>query len=218
MVIVKEKDFVEVSFVGRVKESNQIFDLTDEALAKKEGLYDEHGHHHYGPKTICVGQGQLIPGLDKALVGKEVGKEFKVEIQPKDAFGIKDSKLIKTVPTTSLTKQNIRPFPGLQVQGGGMLGTIRTVSGGRTTIDFNHPLASKELVYEVKINKIVEDDQEKVKSLLFNLFHAHEDSYELKVENKDTTIKFKEQLPNELKEALKKRIKELVPSLEISFA
>ncbi len=218
MVVVKQKDFVEISYVGRIKDSKQIFDLTDEELAKKEGLFEEGGHNHFGPKIICVGENQVIPGLDKALAGKEVNKSFTVEIEPKDAFGMKDPKLLKIIQTSVLVKQKIHPYPGLQIQGPGMMGTIRAVSGGRTTVDFNHPLAGKVLVYEVKITRIVDDSKEKINASLMNLIHVHEGEYEIAIENKKATIKMKKKLPKELESSFKEEMKELLPEIEVSFA
>ncbi len=217
MTFVKEKDFVEISFVARIKESKQIFDLTDEEQAKKEGLYEK-GHAHFGPKIICIGQGQVILGLDKTLVGKTVGESFSVDIKPEEAFGKKDLKLVKVIPTSVLLKQDIRPYPGLQIEAPGMTGTIRTVSSGRTTVDFNHPLAGKEVLYEVKILRIVHDDKEKIEGLLLSLLHLHKEECAVTIEDKNATLTFKNKIQEEAKEFLKSKMKELLPSLQLSFA
>src|SRR3989338_7931190 len=147
MAKTKEKDFVEIDYVGRIKESNQIFDLTDKALAKKNNIYNENAK--YGSRIICLGENQILPTIDKFLIDKEVGENYTLELKPEDSFGKKDSNLIKIVPSDILKKQKINPFPGLQIHAGGLIGTIRSVSGGRVTIDFNHPLAGKNLVYDI---------------------------------------------------------------------
>ena len=68
----KEKDFVTIEYTGTV--DGKIFDLTDEELAKKEGIYKE--TTRYGPITIVVGAGHMIQGIDKVLAGKEEEEEF----------------------------------------------------------------------------------------------------------------------------------------------
>ncbi|MFS6939009.1 hypothetical protein ACDX33_11095, partial [Neisseria animaloris] len=73
-----------------------------------------------------------------------------------EAFGKRQVNLIKLVPTNIFTKQNMTPVPGLHVNLDGIYGVIRSVSGGRTIVDFNHPLSSHDLVYEVDIKRIVD--------------------------------------------------------------
>jgi len=51
-----------------------------------------------------------------------------------------------------------------------MLGKVSSVSGGRVTVDFNNPIAGKDVVYELKVKRIITDIHEKVKSLMFVIF------------------------------------------------
>ena len=88
MVKTKEGDFVEIDYIGRVKESNVIFDLTDKELAKKEKIYKQHAH--YGPRVICLGEKQILNAIDKFLADKEVSKAYTLELKPEEAFGKKD--------------------------------------------------------------------------------------------------------------------------------
>lgn len=212
----KEKDFIEIDYIGRIKETSQIFDLTYEDIARKENIYNKNAK--YGPRIICLGENQILQSLDKFLVGKEVGKTYILELKPEEAFGKKDFKLIKIVPASFLKEQKINPFPGLQINASGLLGTILSVSGGRTTIDFNHPLASKNLVYEIKINKIVEKDEEKLRSLLESILGLADNESKIKSDNNKATITLKPKIPTDAKEELKTKAKELIPNLEISFS
>lgn len=212
----KEKDFVEIEYIGRIKESNQIFDLTDENLAKKEKINNP--NTSYGPKVICLGEKQVLPALDKFLLDKEVGKEYSIELKPEEAFGKKDAKLMKIIPADTLRKQKINPFPGLQINASGVLGTIRNVAGGRITIDFNHPLAGKNVIYTLKINRIIEKDEEKLKSLLENLLGLTEKEYEFKIENKKAAILLKPNIPQEIKAEFIAKVKELILDLELSVS
>lgn len=214
MEIIKKHDFVEIEYVGKLKNIGQIFDLTDENLAKENNLYDE--HRKYGPVIICIGEAFLIHGLDTQLEGKSLGK-YKFEIKPEDGFGRKNPKLIQIVNLNVFLKQNINPFPGLQVNIDGLMGTIRSVSGGRCVVDFNHPLAGRELEYEVNIIRKIDSVEDKLKSLLNFKFYIDETNYEL-IKNEDSSIKIKFKMPdhieaNALKE-IEKKIKELIPELK----
>ena len=148
--MIKEKDFIEIEYTGMTKD-NLVFDTTDEKLAKKEGIAQPNAI--YGPTVICIGQGQVIEGLDKQLIDKEIGKEYTVELQPEEAFGKKSAQLIQLVSTRKFKQNEIMPQPGLQVDIDGMNGIIKTVTGGRTLVDFNHPLSGKVIEYKFKIIK-----------------------------------------------------------------
>ena len=159
----KKGDFIEVEYTGKTKEEGFIFDTTDEAVAKKNNIFNE--QYTYGPVIICLGENQVLKGIDMQLEGKEPGSHT-VTISPEDGFGKKNAKLLRMIPLPAFKKQNIVPHPGLQINMDGVVGTVRTVTGGRTIVDFNHPLASKELEYEVKVNRIITDDKEKIQSYL----------------------------------------------------
>ncbi|MBR9692252.1 peptidylprolyl isomerase [Candidatus Woesearchaeota archaeon] len=218
MVKISKGDFIEVEYTGRTKEENFVFDTTDEAIAKEADIHSP--DMNYGPVVICLGQKQLLPGLEKELEGKEFeeGKpgEYTIELQPEDGFGKKDAKLIKMIPFAAFKKQNIMPEPGMQVNIDGLMGIIKTAAGGRCLVDFNHPLSGREIVYTVKVNKIVTDDKEKIKSyvsLALNLKDIEVDIKEGKAE-----ISAKKEIPGEIAENIKNKLKELVPSVkEISF-
>ncbi len=163
---IKKGDFVELDYVGRLQEDGRIFDLTSQDVAKKEGLYRE--HQQYGPRVICVGEGQIVKGIDTYLEGKDMGK-YTLSLGPDEAFGKKNAKLMKIVPIQVFMKQQIKPFPGLQVTMDGFMGVIKTVSGGRVIVDFNHPLAGRDVTYELTAKRIVTDSQEKIHAFLRSL-------------------------------------------------
>ncbi len=205
---IKKNDFIEVEYVARVKNTGQIFDLTDEKTAKENKL---HSHKtEYGPIVICVGQRNLVPGLDDALIGKEPG-DYKIELESKDAFGGRDAKLIKIIPVSVFKKKEIMPFAGMQVNIDDAIGTIRSVSGGRSIVDFNHPLAGKAVVYDIKVLRIIENDEEKLRG--FAKLHLNSDA-SLKEGVADVKVK----LPKQLHKPLEDKIKELIPSIkEVRF-
>ena len=147
--IIHKGDFIELDYIGRIKSNGRIFDLTIEKKAKEEGVYNE--KQKYGPLKVCLGAGHLLKGLDIALEGKEAGKEYDIEIQPQDAFGTRNPKLIQLTGLKIFKDKNLNPVPGLTFAVNGALATVRSVTGGRVMLDFNHPLSGKILTYWVKI-------------------------------------------------------------------
>jgi len=153
-----------------------------------------------------------LKGLDKNLEGKDIGKEYDIEIKPEDAFGNKNAKLIQLVPTNKFKQQNIQPLPGMQLNIDGMVGTIKTVSGGRTLVDFNHPLSGKELIYKIKINKKITDDKEKLTGYLKLSLGTKE--IDAKIDNDKAIINLQKEIPKEAQERLSKKITELIPIIK----
>lgn len=160
----KVGDFVEVDYVGMVKESGEVFDLTKEEIAKKEGVYSP--KFSYKPVVLIVGSDFIIKGLDEALRNMNVGEKKKIDIPPPKAFGDRRGDLIKIIPLVKFKEQNIDPSPGNIVNIGTLRGRILSVDGGRVKVDFNHPLAGKTLEYEIEIKSLVKEKSEKVKSVV----------------------------------------------------
>ena len=204
MTKIKKNDFVEIEYTGKIAEGDIIFDTTDEAVAKKNDLYQEGAA--YGPITICIGEKHLIKGLDAKLEGEEDEKSYTFTLSPEEGFGKKSAKLFKLVPLSVFRKQNVNPMPGLQVNIDGVVGTIKNATGGRVIVDFNHPLASRELIYDIKVNKIVTKKEEKVAALIKLLF-----GQEPKITMKEDVaeIEFEAELPAELQKELEKKLIEL---------
>ena len=205
---VQKGDFIELDFVGRVKSTNKIFDLTDEEIAKKEKIYRE--DYSYKPISICIGEKLVIKGLDKFLENKETGEWYKIEIKSEDAFGKKNTNLIKIVPDTIFRKENITPVPGMQASINNLLCTIRSVTGGRVIVDFNHPLAGQDLIYEVKINKKITSSKEKLEILASNF----PQDPEIDIKEYQAIVKIKHKLPKTIEDKFKKDVKNLIPEIK----
>jgi len=211
LTTLKKNDFVVIDYVGKI--NGKIFDVTDENLAKKENIYDSKAK--YGPVAIVVGAGHLIKGLDKSLEGKNLGTTYSVHLEPEDAFGKKDSKLIKIMSERSFKDQKIKPQAGMQVSVDGILGTVISVSSGRVIIDFNHPLAGKSVDYEITIHKLIEDIPTKIKSLLE--IYTNQSDFEINLNDGKAIIKCKFKLPDDLKKLLSEDIKKYIDIKEIEF-
>ncbi|MEK6943446.1 MAG: peptidylprolyl isomerase [Nanoarchaeota archaeon] len=209
MASVKKSDFVEIEYTGKTSEGI-IFDTTEEKIAKEHNLYNKNSD--YSPLVVCIGENAIMKSLEDQIVGKETGKKHTFSINAEDAFGKKDAKMIQLIPMSKFRQQKIQPIPGLQLNIDGSFGVVRTVSGGRCLVDFNHPLAGKDLVYDVKINKIVEDDKEKLISLLKIQLHAKDPKVE--VSNGAATITLNVDLPKEIQQGIVKIVNRIIPSIK----
>lgn len=209
---IKKGDFIEIEYTGKLKELDAVFDTTNADVAKKEEIFDP--KVTYGPIELCVGEGQLLKGLDDAVVGLEPGTEHTIDLEPEQAFGKKDGKLLKLVPTSVFKKQGINPVPSLQVNIDGSVGTIRSVSGGRTVVDFNHPFASKIVTYDIKINRFITDDDEKVATLLSLALNQKKDSLNVKIDGDKVAVDVMQQFPEEFLNMLKERILKVLPKFK----
>ena len=210
MASIKEKDFVELEYTG--KTDGEVFDTTDQALAEKNDLPKYNAV--YGPVTICIGEGHILKGLEKELVGKETGKDYKIKLEAENAFGKKRAELFKLIPMSAFKKQNVKPMPGLQVNVEGVVGMIKTVSGGRVYVDFNHYLAGKDVTYKVKINKVLTKKEDKVKALL-TLMMGKKPDY--KLEKDKCTINLDVEVSQEMKDRAANKLKDLTGIKDVKF-
>src|SRR3989338_6291740 len=110
--MIKKGDFVELDYTGRTKEENIVFDTTLASEAVKAGMDDEKAE--YSPMIICIGEKQVVPGLDDYLVGKDSEKEYEVALSPEKAFGKKDPSMLQLIPTARFRQDKIIPAPGMQ--------------------------------------------------------------------------------------------------------
>ncbi len=179
--MVIKNDFIELEYTARVK-CGEIFDTTNKEIAKKANLNAE----DIKPLTIAVGTGMVIKGLDKSLENKEINKEYKEEYKPEESFGKRNPSMIKMVPMKFFLEQKINPQRGMQLALDGMIAKVVSVSGGRVLVDLNNPLAGREVVYEFKINKKIEDLNDKINALQEFFFKR---KYEFTSKDKEITFK-----------------------------
>lgn len=163
MAGVNKGDFIELEFTGRA--NGEVFDTNNEAELKKVNP------NAVPKKTIVsIGNGMVVAGLDKELEGKEIGKEYKVTIACKDAFGPRRREMVKILPLKAFTEKQVYPQPGMVLTLDDMLVKIIAVSGARVSVDFNNPLAGKDLDYTFKIVRKVDNDEEKARAVFEIMF------------------------------------------------
>jgi len=109
------------------------------------------------PLAYLHGHGNLVPGLERELAGRNAGDRLQVKIAPADGYGEYDRELVQRVPRRSLKGiANVRV--GMQLQAQTRQGTrpvtVTAVSGDMVTLDGNHPLAGKSLNFEVEITAV----------------------------------------------------------------
>ena len=210
MTKIKKGDFIEIDYIGRLAFNNNIFDLTDEKLAKENNLFD--ANMEYGPVVICVGEKNILEGLDEAIEGKETEKDFKVTLKPEKAFGKKNPKLIRIVSKGRFKDQE--PYPGMQIQLGGAIATVRSVSSGRVIVDMNHPLAGRDLIYEVKVHEKIDDIKKQIGCLLRFGMLLKENEYGIEIKEGEAEIKVKREIPKEVEKPFNEAVKKLIPNLK----
>ncbi|MEK6812988.1 MAG: peptidylprolyl isomerase [Nanoarchaeota archaeon] len=202
-MLLQEHDFITLDFIGKVKETEEIFDITQESDAKRFHLYNP--EKKYQPLTICIGERHVVEGLDEFFKGKELGKTYTVVIPAEKAFGKRNPKLLRLVPMHAFHEHKIRPEPGLHVNLDGMLATVRSVSGGRIILDFNHPLAGKDVEYTFTIHQRIDSSEEKLKCLITFLMPG------LPYTFKGSELHVDIALPEQLQRILTEKITTLIP-------
>ncbi|TKB50555.1 peptidylprolyl isomerase [Ferrimonas sediminicola] len=109
------------------------------------------------PLEYVHGQGQLADGLEEVLLGHKAGDHLTVTLTPELAFGDHDPALVKQVPA-AIIKGTDQLKVGMQIQAdtdqGPMELTLTAIDGDTLTLDANHPLAGKTVIFDVYVCKV----------------------------------------------------------------
>ncbi|GGY66506.1 peptidyl-prolyl cis-trans isomerase [Cellvibrio zantedeschiae] len=106
------------------------------------------------PLAYLHGAGNIIPGLEKALVGKTVGDKFKVSIPAAEAYGVRDDSMVQELPSnmfSGIDKIEVGMEFHAETEHGLQVVTVTKVEGDNVTIDGNHPLAGVDLTFDVEV-------------------------------------------------------------------
>lgn len=206
--MIKDGSCITIEYNGYIKDGNLLFDTTSEKKAKEAGIFQK--EKQYSALNIIVGKELIVKGVDDSFKTKKVGDEYSIELSPEQAFGMRIGKLIKLIPTKYFTKSDIHPMRGLQVHIDNVPGTIISVSPGRVIVDFNHPLAGKELIYEVKIVAEVNDNKLIVQTVADYFFGKG--NAKIGVEKHNLTVKTQVKVPEQMQNMFKKALKETLKS------
>ncbi|EEE36746.1 peptidyl-prolyl cis-trans isomerase, fkbp-type [Rhodobacteraceae bacterium KLH11] len=141
MTAIKQGDTVRIHYTGTL--------LDGEVFDSSEGR---------DPLEFAVGSGQIIPGLDVALPGMEIGEKKRVEIACTEAYGPINPGMRQQIPREGIP-DDIPLEPGTQLQmqtpdGQALPVTVVEVDEATVTLDANHPLAGQDLIFDIEIVSI----------------------------------------------------------------
>jgi FKBP-type peptidyl-prolyl cis-trans isomerase 2 len=150
--VVEEGDYVLVDYIGKL-EDGTVFDTSLKDVAIEAGIYNQ--KRDYQPLGFTVGAGEMITGFDKGVVGMAVDEDKTLIIPPEEAYGAYREDMLTTRPIEELTTAGITPVVGAKIRNNrGQIGTITNVTDTAVVIDFNHELAGKTLIFDLKLVSI----------------------------------------------------------------
>ena len=123
---------------------------------------------NHEPFSFIVGKNQIIPALEKGLLGMQVGEKREVKVEAKDGYGERDEKLFQVVNRNRIPP-NINLQEGLVLRGNNKKGEtvevrVSSFDENQVVVDLNHPLAGETLNFETEIVKIREATPEELKA------------------------------------------------------
>ncbi len=137
----KDGDTVKVHYTGTL-ENGEVFDTSKERE----------------PLEFQLGEGQLIPGFEKAVIGMDEGDSTTVEIPSEEAYGEVREDLVINVPKDQLPEE-VEPKIGMQLQVNQQNGQpipvrVTEIKDDELVLDANHPLAGKDLKFEIELLEV----------------------------------------------------------------
>ncbi len=142
MAEAKHGDTVKVHYTGKL-EDGTVFDTSVD----------------HDPLQFTIGEGQIIPGFEQAVVGMNPGESKTIKVTADDAYGLHHEEMVLVVDRNQLPA-DLNPEVGQQLQsrqpdGQTIVVTVTDVSESSVTLDANHPLAGKDLTFEIQLVEIV---------------------------------------------------------------
>jgi peptidylprolyl isomerase len=157
---VKTGDNVSVDYTGTY-DNGTVFDTSNATVAQQSGIYEP--GKLYAPLSFIVGSGGVITGFDNAVVGMKINESKNVTLTPEQAYGAYNSSLIMPIPLRVLKSYNITPhvndtlYYNLQpVRVDHIVENATDMNNSSVYIDFNHPLAGKNLHFMITVRDIQE--------------------------------------------------------------
>jgi len=118
------------------------------------------------PLAVLIGAQNIIPGLEAAMLGREAGDTFQVEVAPADAYGERRADFVQRVPKKYF-QQPEQLRPGMTTvlhtkEGGPRMVTVLKVGSSVIDVDLNHPLAGRTLSFDVEITDVRDASPEEI--------------------------------------------------------
>ena len=151
---IERGDGVTIHYVGRF-EDGSIFDTSRQEVARHEDLITAQGNEpaDYAPLSFTVGRGDIIEGIEEALVGMEDGEERTIEVPPEKAYGEMEEAKIREYDAEAFEEMvGQEPAVGVHVEAKNELhGDVTAVRDDVVEVDFNHELAGRTLVFDIEV-------------------------------------------------------------------
>ncbi len=109
------------------------------------------------PVAILVGHRNIIPGVESALLGREVGERFSVTVEPGDGYGPRHANAIQRMPKKRFRKYGMLKAGDLvmlDTERGPRPVTVHKVGMSVVDIDINHPMAGKTLTFDIEVIEV----------------------------------------------------------------
>ncbi len=142
-------DFINPNEETRVSEGSKV--ELHFSVCIENGVEIDNTRSREEPVSLVMGDGSLLPGFEKALFGLRAGDRRTVSLPPEDAFGPWNPENVQQFDTVKFEQ---RPIEGHM---------MKTVGDDITEVDFNHPLAGKDITFEVEIFKVTPAGQQGIK-------------------------------------------------------
>lgn len=126
------------------------------SVALENGVELDNTRIRAEPVSLTMGDGNLLPGFENALIGLRAGDRRTVHLPPEDAFGDWNAGNVQTFDTVKFAE---RPVVDQMIEfedkaKSTLPGVVKSVNDDITEIDFNHPLAGRNVIFEVEIVRV----------------------------------------------------------------
>ena len=111
------------------------------------------------PVVFTVGNGQVVDAIDEGVQGLEPGEHRRIKVDPEGGFGPRRDELIRTVPKEMLGEQVVEPGEAVEIEtddGQVLIAEVKAIDDESITFDLNHPLAGRNIEFEVELLGIEE--------------------------------------------------------------
>ena len=134
------------------------------SVAIENGVEIDNTRNREEPVSLVVGDGSLLPDFEKALFGLRAGDRRTVHLSPSEAFGVWNAENVQRFDTIKFEQ---RPTVGHMIEfedkaKSSLFGVVKSVHDDITEVDFNHPLAGKNITFEVEIFKVTPAGQQSI--------------------------------------------------------
>ena len=183
-----------VDYTARVKDTEEIFDTTIEADAKKHSIHEQ--NVKYMPKLVSIGEVSypVLKGLDEALAKTAVGDKLTVEVTPDKGFGERDSGKVRMIPIRKLGEDAEKVTVGDTIEVDNKRGIIRFIGSGRVQVDYNHRYAGKTILFDVNVIKSLDSPNDKVDGILKNRLPVEDSKIAFDLKDKEVNITIPEEI------------------------